>query len=147
MSKDIKDVSVLRRLEFAASYLPKDMPNYLDYVTAFALKDKEDKNSLNPEKALQLIENLQFMDHGALISEQNLIKEIVMMKKAGGDAPLGVVLVSSKPNCRNCGMKLYTRGDRTSKVIIYDDKLGTLPATRYTRYCHRKGCSLQQHYV
>ena len=65
------------------------------------------------------------MDHGALISEQDLIKEIVSF------------------NCRNCGMKLYTRGDRTSKVIIYDDKLGTLPATRYTRYCHRK---VQQHY-
>ena len=40
VSKDIKDASVLSRLEFAASYLPKDMPNYLDYVTAFALKIK-----------------------------------------------------------------------------------------------------------
>lgn len=129
---------MLRRLEFAASFLPDDMPSYSENVLEFALKGKEDRNSLNPEEALQLVENLKFLDSGALVSEIELIKEIVMMKRAGSDSPLGVILMSTKANCRNCGMKLYIRGSRTSKV--------TLPATHYTRYCRRKGCSLQQHY-
>lgn len=146
VSKSIKDASVLRRFEFAAGYLPKDMPGYLDHVIAFTLKGKEDKNILDHEQALQLIENLELLDSGALVLEEDLIKEIVMMKKGGSDAPLGIVLVSTKPRCRNCGMKLYIRGDRPSKVTIYNDSLGTLPGTHYTRYCRRKGCSLQQHY-
>lgn len=86
------------------------------------------------------------MDNGALASDRELIEEIVMMKRVGSDASLGIILISSKTKCITCGSKLYTRGGRTSNVTLYDDRLGTLPATHYTRYCRRKGCSFQQHY-
>jgi hypothetical protein len=144
-SQSIKDASVLRRLEFAAGFLQQDMPNYYEHVLAFALKGKEDRNAINPDQARLLVENIQLLDSGALASEKELVKEITMMKSVGNDAPLGVILISSRANCRICGSKLYIRGDRMSRVIIYDDKLGTQPATHYTRYCRRKGCSLQQH--
>lgn len=146
VSKTIRDASVLRRLEFAAGYFPQDMPGYIDQIMTFALKGREDRNTLSPEQALQLIENLQLLDNEALVSDKDLIQEIVSMKKPGRDDPLGIVLVSAKSNCRKCGSKLYIRGDRPSKVTVYNDTLGTLPATHYTRYCRRKGCSLQQHY-
>lgn len=146
VSQSVKDASVLRRLEFAATYLPHDMPDYADYVIAFALKNNEARNYLTPQQALQFVENIKFADSAALASDVNLVKEIVMMKSLGSDDPLGVILISSISDCRNCGMKLYTRSGRTCKVTIYDDVLGTLPATHYTRYCRKKGCSLQQHY-
>ena len=60
--------------------------------------------------------------------------------------PLGVVLVSEEESCRNCGSKLYIRPDRPSSITVYDDHLGTVPGTHYTKYCRKRGCSLQQHY-
>lgn len=69
-TKSIKDASVLRRLEFAATYFPQDMPNYSENVAAFALKGKEDRNSLDPEQALQLILktfNVWIMEHSLQI--------------------------------------------------------------------------------
>lgn len=68
------------------------------------------------------------------------------MKQQGSDVPLGVVLISNKDNCRVCGSKLYTRRDRTSKVTIYDDRIGTVPATHFIKYCRKRGCSFQQYY-
>lgn len=145
-SKSVKDASVLRRLQFAASFYPKDLPNYSENIIAFALKGKEDRNSLNPDQALQLVENMQCLDSGSLISEVELIKEIVLMKRAGSDAPLGIVLLSRKTKCKYCGNKLYIRSNRVSRVTIYSDHLGTLPATHFTQYCRKRGCSFQQHY-
>lgn len=146
LSQSVKDASVLRRLEFAAAYLPQDMPSYSECVAAFALKGKEDRNSLNPDQVLTVIQNMQFMDSGALISDVELTKEIIMMKRTGSDAPLGIVLLSNKKNCSICESPLKVRADRTSVVTIYDDSLGTVPATHYTKYCRKRGCSFQQHY-
>ena len=45
-----------------------------------------------------------------------------------------------------CNFKLYIRSDIFSLAVLYDHKLGTLPALHYTRYCRKSGCSFQQHY-
>lgn len=146
LSQSIKDASVLRRLEFAASFYPKSMPKYWENLVLFSTKDKEDRNSITPELAHQIIENLDIVDSRCFASDVELTKEIVTMKKVGSDAPLGVVLISDKESCQNCGSKLYLRSDRTSKVTIYDDRMGTLPGTHFTKYCRKRGCSFQQHY-
>ncbi len=145
-SQFVKDVSVVRRLQFATCFFPKTMPNYWDHVTTFSQKTKAHRSSLTPDNSRLLIENLEVIDKEALTSDMELTKEIVMMAKPGTDTPLGIVLISSKDSCRKCGTRLYIRADRFSTVTVYDDHLGTLPGTHYTKYCRRRGCSLQQHY-
>lgn len=58
----------------------------------------------------------------------------------------GIILLSPKQKCILCNSKLYIRSDRFALAVLYDDKLGTLPAIHYTRYCRKSGCSFQQHY-
>ena len=44
--------------------------------------------------------------------------------------------------------KLLFRSDRPSRLTLYTESLGTLPATHYRKYCHnyRKGCKLVHFY-
>ena len=51
------------------------------------------------------------------------------MRRPGNGVQIGVVLISSKERCQLCDKSLYIRKDRCSKVILYDDQHGTLPAT------------------
>lgn len=146
VSQTIKDVSVLRRLQFAATIYPKDLPRRWEKLASFSVKHKPERNCLTPELAQVVVENLEVVDGGAFSSDAELTYEIAAMKNTGSDAPLGVILISDKVSCHYCGSRLYTRSDRTSKVAVYDDRLGTLPGTHYTKYCTKRGCSFQQHY-
>lgn len=146
VASSIKDVSVLRRLEFAGSFLPRGMPAYPETLAAFSVTKNESRNSLTPEQALLMVDNLKVVDKEVFKSDEELTKEIVLMKKPGSDAYLGVVLLSSKDRCQSCGAKLHIRGDRGSKVTVYDDRFGTLPGTHYVKYCRKGSCSFQQHY-
>ena len=96
---------------------------------------------MDPRQGIQVVENMSVVDVAALIS-----REIISMKRAENDAPLGFPLITTKSKCRKCGSKLYMREDRSATVTIYHDQFERLPVTHYTRYCCRKGCSLQQHY-
>ena len=146
LSKCIKDASVLRRLEFAASFYPRSMPNYWENLASFSLKEKEDRNTLTSDLAHQFIENMEVLDKETFSSDIQLNKEIMTMKRQGSDTPIGVVLISTNDKCCKCASSLYIRADRPSTVTVYDDALGTLPGTHYTKYCRRGGCSFQQHY-
>lgn len=145
-SQLIKDASVLRRLEFAAGFYPPDLPNYYERVLQFATKGKENRHSLDPQQALELLDNMKYLDSQAFIPETELIKEIITMKHGGSDMSIGIILLSSKKLCANCEGKLYIRGDRAASVTLYSDTLGAVPATHFTRYCRKKSCSFQQHY-
>ena len=96
VSKSVKDVSVLRRLQFAAAFLPQDFPNYGEAITSFALTGREDRNSLNPAQAIQIMENLSLVDSAALASDVELTKEIVAMRRPESGAPIGFPLISKK---------------------------------------------------
>ena len=43
--------------------------------------------------------------------------------------PLGLVLLSATEVCNS---SLIVRSDKPSSIVIYDDNLGTVPATHYT---------------
>lgn len=139
-------MSVLRRLQFAANFYPRSMPNYWERLVSFSVKSREDRNSLTPEQACQFIQNIQVIDSEALLTDAELTNEITEMERHGSDVPLGMVFVSEKLSCLNCGSKLYIRRDRASNVVVYDDNLGTMPGTHYTKYCRKTNCSFQQHY-
>ena len=146
LSQCIKDASVLRRLQFSAKFYPQSMPNYWGSIASFSVKNKEERNGLTPDLAQQIVENLEVIDSGVFTSDRDLIMDIVSMKNSGNDDLLGVVLISEKVSCRYCGSRLHIRSDRSMKVTIYDDNVGTLPGTHYTKYCRKRGCSFQQHY-
>ena len=122
------------------------MPRYWEGVSTFSALGRDHSNSLTLEQARVIVENLEIIDKGALAGDEDLIKEIVCIPRPGHDAPLGVVLISPNESCAMCGSKLYIREDRASAVTLYDDRLGTMPATHYTKYCRKKGCSYVQHY-
>ena len=147
LSQMLKDVSVVRRLGFAASFLPRSMPGYWETVCSFSVMHKQSRNAITPEQVQTLVDNLEMIDNQVFTPDQELIREIVVMPRSGQlDLPLGIVLVSPKENYHLCGTKLNIRADRASSVTVYDDRLGTLPATHFTRYCRKRGCSYQQHY-
>ena len=47
-----------------------------------------------------------------------------------------------------CDGKLLTHADRPSTITVYSDKMGTIPATHFHKYCQnsRKGCQFTQYY-
>ena len=64
VSQTIKDVSVLRRLQFAATVYPKDLPRRWEKVALFSAKHKPERNCLTPETAQLVVENLEVVDSG-----------------------------------------------------------------------------------
>ena len=146
LSTHIKDPSVLRRAEFAATFYPRSMPFFWNHLASFSLMKREHRNSFTIEEARQFIENVEVLNKDALATDFQLVDDIIGMVRMGTGIPLGVVHISSKESCRNCGSKLYVRADRPSTITIYNDSMGTLPGTHYTKYCRSGGCSLQQHY-
>lgn len=145
LCKSIRDASVLRRLEFAAKFYPRSMPKYWEYIALFSVAARENTNVLDPEQARQIIENLEVIDGEALTTDDKLLKEITT-SDASTREPVGIVLMSENDSCQYCGSQLHIRADRASRITLYDDSLGTVPSTHYTKYCRKRGCSFQQHY-
>lgn len=137
---------ILRRITFAAAYLPSDCPRFWEIVSKFAVLESS-KEDLTPEKVKLIVENLQVLHEEAFTSDKALVLELQAMNY-GQFKPLGLVLVSSNQNCRECGGKLLLRGDRPSKVAIYTGAQGTLLGSHFVKYCQnsRKGCNFSQHY-
>ena len=134
LSTHIKDPSVLRRAEFAATFYPRSMPFFWNHLVSFSLMKREHRNSFTTEEARQFIENVEVLNKDALATDMQLLDDIVGMVRTGTDTPLDVVLISSKDSCRNCGSKLYIRADRPSTITVYNDSMGTLPGTHYPEW-------------
>ena len=146
MQLKLRDISVVRRIGFAATFFPKTMPAYWESVATFGVLHRQARSNLTQEQVRILVENLDVIDKEAFTSDENLLHEIVDMPRPTGDGCLGIVLISAKETCTLCGSQLNMRADRPSRVTIYDDRLGSLQATHFTKYCRRRGCSHQQYY-
>ena len=135
-------VSVLRRLLFASSYLPSSCPNYWEIISQFATEGSS--YFLDPATAKLLMENVQILNSRAFVQDRELEHEIIAMKDSTHQ-PVGVILISPKSVCLQCGGKLLVRRDRFSRVTLYTESMGTVPAKHFYKYC-QKGCSFTQHY-
>jgi len=147
VSKVIPNASVLRRLVFAASVLPDDTPQYWNIVTKFAIKKSTVKAVLLPEQARLIAENVTFADKEVLSTDDELFKELAMMPFESKES-IGVVLISKKQTCVECGGRLVLRKDRPSHMTLYSDSHGTLLFHHYRKFCanNKKGCHVVQHY-
>ena len=139
------DISILKRLSFAASFLPKDTPRYWDFVTRFGFQNSTNTTSI--EKVKTFLDNVQYIDEKAFKSEDNLLKELTTLSGFDGHQ-LGIVLISTNKVCRMCGGKLLARADRPSFPYLYSDRLGSVTCTHFRKYCQNsnRGCSYTQHY-
>lgn len=122
----LKDVSVLRRLLFAASHLPREVPNFWGYAVEFATAGKVDRNSIDTDTAAALIENIQSFDGRAFETDESLIRQLIGWTPSAG-RPLGIVLISPQVDCPQCGHTLTLRKDRPSSIVVYDENLGSVP--------------------
>lgn len=143
----LKDLSVVHRLCFATRSLPAGSPYYWENVARFSIEGKNNY-SLSGDEARVFVQNLQVFNPNVFDSDFKLTKELVKTTK--GDSPgsdkVGIILRYPVELCVICNSKLCIRQDRSVQATVYDEKLGTMPAIHYTRYCRKKGCSLQQHY-
>ena len=132
-------ISVLRKILFAVVHLPKEMPNYWQTIKDFA------GTELSVSELQTAVENLQYLNAVAFSTDDQLLSSMCLGE--GGNS-IGIVLVSSKQKCRECGARLSTRADRPRNMVLYTESSGTLPATHYRKVCShaRHGCSYVQHY-
>lgn len=141
-SEHIKDVSVLRKLLFAVSQLPRDLPHIWQLAVEFATESKSNA-TINAETAKMLAENLQELDSLAFESDDKLFHQLLGMPS---QKPLGLVLISSSTRCILCESKLQLRKDRHSSVVVYDDNMGTLPGSHFHKLCTNRSCNCTQYY-
>ena len=136
ISKYIKDVSVLRRLLFAVTFLPSQLPDFWSVAIQFATC-----GSIN---SLSLMQNLHELNEEAFVTDKHLHKEIVNLVLPG--KPLGIVLISPNNFCLLCKSKLILRKDRYAAVVIYDNVNGTIPGSHFHKYCSNPSCSFVQYF-
>ncbi len=145
VAAQVGDVAVLRRMLFATSYLPSDIPQYWNIVATFA---NQGSSNISPDSAKLVMENTQALNAEAFCADEDLTRELIAMEYGPGKKPLGVPLIPSQTKCLSCGGKLLLRSDRPSRLSLYTETMGTVPATHYHKYCHnyRKGCNVVQFY-
>ena len=142
----LKDVSVLRRLLFAATNLPSDLPNVWGIAVEFATVGKVKRNAIDPDTAQSLMENIASFDKCSLNKDHAFLKELINWIPKYGTKPLGVVLITSKKVCTFCKKELVLRKDRPSSITVYDNVIGPVPGTHFYKTCSSKVCSVTQYY-
>ena len=135
-SSVVKDASALRRMLFATANLPQKLPHYWEVIASFSCIGSS--SSIDPATVKLLMSNLQILNDQAFSTDLELTRELLNADSKSSVKPSGVVLLSAKNTCRLCGGKLLLRGDRPSKVTLYTEHLGTVPATHYHKFCHNQ---------
>ena len=77
IAKYIKDIPVLRRLLFAVSQLPQDMPNLWGIAVEFATQGKESRNQVISEQVQVFVDNIQALDATAFQTDDVILQELV----------------------------------------------------------------------
>lgn len=89
------------------------------------------------------MENLQELDCYAFRSDQSLLLDLFQFPRR---KPLGLLLLPDMNDCALCGSKLLLRKDRPAPVVVYDDSMGTIPASHYHKVCTNRACGCIQYY-
>ena len=129
---ELQDAAVLRRIIFAATYLPTDVPHYWSIVGQF-LGAKVD-----PEVLRVAVENLHTLNEAAFASDEQLTKELQGLSPSADlriGTPIGLVHISNVTSCRLCDGKLLLRQDRSSRITVYTESMGTVVGSHYHKFC------------
>ena len=135
-------VSVIRRLLFAVMTLPKDLHNLWGVAVEFSTWGQEARHTLNAGTGQAFCTECA---RTGFVADKKLLQDL-MEFQVPKCKPLGLILISSKSDCFLCGSKLMLRKNRPSPVVIYDDKMGTIPGSHFHKYCTNQACGLTQYY-
>lgn len=141
--KFIKSVSVLRRLLFAVTHLPSDLPDLWKLAVEYATEGKTSQERITPAQAKVLVDNIHELDVLAFSTDKELLSTLLKLE-APSSKPLGLVLISSKTECSVCGSNLQLRKQRPASIVLYDDQMGTIPASHYHKMCSDRACGTTQ---
>ena len=140
-----KYLLVVPRLGLVASTLPNfafsraQKPVFKAYQRHINSKETITKRTdLTPNQARILMDNLKSLDEEAFSTDQELQKELMLTLIPPKNKPLGLVLLSATEICIICNSSLIVRSDKPSSIVVYDDNLGTVPATHYHKYCSKR---------
>ena len=150
LSSLVPNAVVRRRIMFASSFLPKEYPLYRDMVIKFATAYHPEAiaklTEENVRRKLPLtIENLMSIYPTAFTCDEELRKQLIHMERPDG-GEVGVILISDKSICLQCGSALALRSDRPSHVAIYSETLGTVTGMHYHKTCKSRHCKVVQYY-
>ena len=101
----LKDVLVLRRLLFVATYLPHELANFWGIAIEFTTAGKVKSNAITPEMAEVIVENIHSFDANAFCTDKTQHQELIGWDSENGKA-LGVGLIPLEKQCVLCGSKL-----------------------------------------
>ena len=93
VAAQVGDVGVLRRMLFATSYLPSDVPHYWNIVSTFC---NPGSPRISPESVKMLMENMQILNAEAFCKDEELSRELIAMEYGPTKQPLGVLLVPTQ---------------------------------------------------
>lgn len=140
--KHVKNASILRRLIFALSHLPEELPDAWKLAVEFATQDKEE--CVKDKETLRLLfDNLKEIDSTTFETDKDLYLKLLEFPAS---KPLGIVLMPVQTSCTLCGSKLAVRKDRPSKVVVYNDDIGTVSGSHYHKICANRECGCTQYY-
>ena len=131
---EMEDNAISRRLLFAASFLPNDLPQFWETVAKFG-NLASSKQEITAESARITVENIQALKSNIFISDSELINQMVEMEYGVTGKQLGIPLVSDEKTCLICGGLLLMRNDRPSYLTLYTESMGTVCATQFYKYC------------
>ena len=100
MEVSVKEAATFRRMLFATSYLPPEIPNYWNIIAMFATMGN---SSVSPEMAKLMMENVQVFSNKAFCSDVDLTLELIAMEYGPNKQDLGVPLVPKQNKCMLCG--------------------------------------------
>lgn len=147
----VPNAVIRRRIMFASSFLPKEYPLYWDMVIKFATANSAPEimaklSEADMKRKLSLtMENLRSIYPAAFTDDKELAKQLIHMERPDG-GEVGVILISDKSACSQCGSTLALRSDRPSHVTVYSETLGTVKGMHYHKTCKSHSCKTVQYY-
>ena len=132
LSQQFTELSAVRRLIFALVHLPEDLPNLWEIAISFSTGKQ---SSVSSSDIKLLIENLKEIDAAAFTKDDELLQELMSLPSVKSSKPLGLVFLSKISSCPLCNKSMLIRKDRPARLVVYDDKLGSVPGSHYHRYC------------
>ena len=113
MLEHSSNLPLLRKILFAAVHLPSEMPKYWEAVAEFSSGSKK----VTASQARNFVENLQYLKQSAFVTDKQLLEELYFQKDASLRSA-GLILISSRKLCTECGAHLLLKADRPSTVTV-----------------------------
>lgn len=142
--------SLLRRLIFASTHLPEELPRFWEQVAWFAnlglSPQSSEEVTVSSQDAQLCMDNLMELDPEVFKNDNTMFFELCQ-SSTDANNPLGCVLISKNSTCRVCGATLLLKKrESVRKVVVYDLESGTHIGCHYIKFYRNRTCQFRQYY-